>query len=126
MIVLLILWSALYSCSNDLQQLDTRNVNEWLSTRSDIENAEDLIREYYGDIPEEGNSSVSVERTDLIGSRTQVTLLHDGLLDDSQKAVQLIMAVQKRGQKWEVLEMQKNWKCHPGRGHTEWGIEPCS
>jgi len=37
----------------------------------------------------------------------------------------IVMELHKKGPKWIVYSLKKNWKCWPNRGHQDWGIEYC-
>ena len=115
----------LTSCSESFDYIDSTEFNNSIATRTDIETAEDLITIYYGYPEGEGAPNISIETKELGSGKIQVTLVHDDLMDDSLKALKIVMVVKQNGRSWTVLEIKKNWKCWEGRGHTDWGREYC-
>lgn len=73
----------------------------------------------------EGNQTETIREDILTNGNTQVTLVRDDLMDDSMKAEQYIMELEKTEGSWYVVHVKTNWKCREGRGHTDWGIELC-
>ena len=114
------------SCTESFDNIDSTEFNNSIASRTDIETAEELIMLYYGTPESEGTPNVSIETKELGSGKIQVTLVHDDLMDDSLKALKIVMIVKQTGQSWTVLEIKKNWKCWEGRGHTNWGTEYCN
>ena len=86
------------------------------------------MMEYYGEPEHEGklDLNISVKRK-ATTHRYVITLIHDKLLDDSQRATKIVMdALQQSNGAWQVQGIRKNWKCWEGRGHTDWSVEPCN
>ncbi|MCL2063447.1 MAG: hypothetical protein FWG98_03615 [Candidatus Cloacimonetes bacterium] len=106
--------------------IDTQTFGTEVSHKTNIKTAEDLMRLYYTyEESEEGNQKLSIETVDLSDGRYEVTLIHEGLLDDSMYAVKIVMTASQIGTTWTVEEIKRNWKCRQGRGHQNWGIELC-
>lgn len=106
--------------------MDTKLFNKKIAVRSDIKTPEELIRLYH-DYPQvEGTREISVQTKNVGDNKYRITLIHDGLGDDSQRAVKIIMTAKQTGQSWTVIEIRENWKCHDGRGHTSWGTALCN
>jgi len=116
----------LTSCSESFDYIDPAKFNNTIINRTDIETAEELITLYYNFPEIEGIPYISIETKDLKFGKIQVTLIHDKLMDDSIRALKIVMIVNQTGQSWTVLEIKKNWKCWEGRGHTNWGTEYCN
>ncbi len=126
---LLILFGLLSACSNEFEQSDITKFQQKIENKTDIQSAEELIRLYYPhriDENSEGNPTLTIDQKDLGNNKTEITLIHEGLLDDSQRSLKIVMTAQKNGDKWTVLEIKKSRKCYKGRGHTNWGAEWCS
>ena len=105
---------------------DVQQFREQVANSVYIQTAEELMRLYYTEeVSEEGNQTVTVEDVDLGDGYHQVTLIHEGLLDDSMYAQKIVIFARKTEQSWEVFEIWKNWKCRAGRGHQYWGTELC-
>ena len=91
-----------------------------------IKTAEELMRLYYDvEISEEGNQKLSIEDVDLGDGSHEITLIHEGLLDDSMHAQKIVMLARQTGQTWEIVEIKRNWRCQAGRGHQNWGPALC-
>ncbi len=73
----------------------------------------------------EGNQTETIREEKLPNGNTLVTLVRDNLMDDSMKAEQYLMELEKTDGKWHVVYVKTNWKCRKGRGHTDWGAELC-
>lgn len=116
----------LSSCTKEAYtHIDPAEFNELIAGRTDIMNAGDLMEIYYNYPDEEGRPDISVETKRIGINKVKVTLIHDRLADDSLRSIQIIMIVKQSGSQWHVIEIMKNWRCYDGRGHTDWGIEPC-
>ena len=119
----LLLFSA---CEETFEKISPAEFNQKISERMDIESAKDLMKEYYNPFLGEGNPSLTVDTKSYKNGKVLITLIHDGLLDDSIKAMKIIMIAKKKNGIWMVYEIKKNWKCREGRGHENWGIDRCS
>lgn len=122
-----ILLAALFAaCSGKAYELvDPAKFNASISERTDIESIDDLLLLYY-DYPEvEGPANIKTSFK-LEGDIYVGTLIHDGMQDDSQKALKIVVSAKKNGETWKVLEIRKSRKCYPSRGHENWGAEWCS
>ena len=116
----------LTSCSEKFEYVDSTKFNNSIANQSDIETAEELIRLYYSLPESEGPQNLSIETKELEFGKTQVTMVHDEMKDDSQRALKIVMTVKQLDRSWTVIEIRKNWKCWEGRGHTNWGTEYCN
>jgi hypothetical protein len=115
----------LNSCSESFNIKDPARFNKKIEKRIDIETAEQLIEIYYNYPPNEGTPKLDVMSIELDNGLTEVTLIHDGQEDDSQRATKIVMTVESDDKKWTVHQIKTNWKCREGRGHTDWGTEWC-
>jgi hypothetical protein len=60
------------------------------------------------------------------GDRAEVTVTLEGLLDDSVQAVRYVLRFQKDGDgPWTLASATWSQRCGPGRGHQDFGLEPC-
>ena len=114
------------SCSESFKTIDTKAFNEKIASRTDIKTPEELIKIYYDYPANEGNPKLTVNSKELSDKSVEITLIHEGLEDDSQSGEKIVMTAKLTGQTWTVIEIKKNWKCWDGRGHTSWGTTPCS
>lgn len=116
----------LTSCSENFDTIDPANFNKKIKTRTDIETAEELIEIYYNYPPNQGTAKIKIESQELESGLVEVTLIHDGQEDDSQRATKIVMTVELKDETWIVREIKTNRKCYDGRGHTNWGVEWCN
>ena len=100
--------------------------NAELVDDSSIQTSEDLIRHYYGDVEIENPANLTVNTQQVGKDINRITLIHDKLMDDSMQAIKIIMIAKKTNNDWQVLDIQKVWKCWDGRGHTEFSTELCN
>jgi len=75
---------------------------------------EGVAREYLQ--MEEGDAS-------LDGS--MMTILRDGLEDDSIRAERWILELEPLGDRWQLVSARWEQRCHPGRGHVTFSPERC-
>lgn len=109
----------------EYKKIDPSTFNQEIALRTDLNEPEDLIYAYYQ--PEtEGKAKVELTVEEIAESEYRITLIHDGLLDDSQRAVKYIMEAERIDSSWLVSSIKTNWKCWEGRGHEDWGIEYCN
>ena len=113
-------------CGEDTVLDDISGFNKIIEKRTDIRSAREVMIIYYNYLPGEKDSKYSIEEEDLTKGRTRVTLISDNLPDDSMRGLKLVMVTNFDGSKWKVVIVQRNWRCYDGRGHTNWGTEPCS
>lgn len=59
------------------------------------------------------------------GGPTTVTVLQEGLADDSVAAVKTVLRYQPQGDGWRLVSMQRTQKCQPGRGHQGFATGDC-
>ncbi|MAX79875.1 MAG: hypothetical protein CL843_06845 [Crocinitomicaceae bacterium] len=116
----------LTSCSEKFKLIDPTEFNKKIETRTDIATAKQLIKIYYNYPLNEGTPKLEIESKELGNGLIEVTLIHDGQEDDSQRAIKIVMTGELIGQKWTVHEIKTNRKCWDGRGHTNWGTEWCN
>ncbi len=113
----------LTSCSDSI---DSTEFNAQIASRTDINSPEDLMRLYYGSYELEGNSKLTISTKTSGENQFEITLIHNGLADDSVSDMRIIMKATKTNQTWTVLSIRESWKCREGRGHSYWGATKCS
>src|SRR5688572_14414355 len=123
---LLLILGMLTSCSESFEDVDPRDFNETIATRTDIKSPEELIKIYYDYPPNEGTPKLAVNAVTLSEHKYEITLIHSGLEDDSQSGTKVVMVAELKGSTWRVETIKKNWKCWEGRGHTDWGTAYCN
>lgn len=108
-------------------EIEALELNKVLTKIEKSKSAKEVMEIYhpYKVVANEGNEKITIQEETLENGNTLVTLIHDNLLDDSVKGEKHLMELQEEKGKWTVISIKKNWKCWEGRGHTDWGIEPC-
>lgn len=70
--------------------------------------------------------TVTVEMTDERLDSADVTVVCNGLLNDSTQGTRTRALLAREGDgKWMVRRVDVMWNCWPGRGHEYWGRDPC-
>lgn len=121
-------------CQQSFLEEDPSKLNQLLKTRN-IDNPEEIMEIYqqlnFPDYHIKGLSQnkIKLETKELANQNYEITLI-DSYLDgegDSIAAEKIKMIVKKIAQnKWQVLGIQRSWKCHKERGHTNFGAKQCS
>lgn len=115
----------LISCNESFEKIDTEMINKEIANYTEIETPEQLILFYYNYPKNEGKPNLKITNRKLANQVYEITLIHDFMQDDSQKAEKVIMIAEKISFKWHVKSIKRNWKCHYGRGNTDWGTDVC-
>jgi hypothetical protein len=77
--------------------------------------------------PEAARTSIELEKAPEGGDEATATVTVDGLLDDSVRAVRTVMTLERRGDgTWRVRSARQERRCQRGRGHQDFGTEPCA
>ncbi len=113
----------LNACSESFETLDTKTFNAKIAEQPDINSPEELIKLYYNYPAAEQKLSIQVKN--LPHNRFEITLIHEGIEDDSQYGEKVIMLAERTGKIWNAIEIKHNWKCWDSRGHTSWGTTLC-
>ena len=122
-IILLIIFS---SCSESFKSVNPSDFNERILHVKSIDTAEDLIKLYYNYPADGGTSSIEITQKEKDDGFVEITLIHFGQQDDSQRATKIVMTAKFTDGVWYVQKIKTNRKCYDGRGHTGWGTEWCN
>lgn len=125
-ITLIVTLSFLTSCSESFKTIDPKNFNEKIADRTDIKTPEQLITLYYNYPENEGHPTLIITVNKTESGNFEITLINEGLEDDSLSGEKIVMMAKLTGQKWIVTDIRKNWKCLDGRGQTSWGTKRCN
>jgi hypothetical protein len=61
------------------------------------------------------------------GTLARVTVIHDGLPDDSVRAQRTRLVLLRRASgAWTLRSARRSVRCQPGRGHQGFSAEPCT
>ena len=69
--------------------------------------------------------STSAQSSPEGGGPTTVTVLQQGLADDSVAAVKNVLRYQPQGEGWRLVSSERTQKCQPGRGHQSFATSDC-
>ena len=85
-----------------------------------------LAQELYGATePVEGNYSEEVETLSSSDQQQVLLFTRMGLLDDSVRGMRHRLELEPQGGLWQLTWTGRQVTCWPGRGHQDWGTEPC-
>ncbi|MEO1146467.1 MAG: hypothetical protein AAFY26_12855 [Cyanobacteria bacterium J06638_22] len=80
--------------------------------------------EALGEAPE--NPEVTTEILESQSDRRIVQVTQSGLADDSVQGIRHWVELAPYGvDQWKVIWAGEQYRCRPGRGHEDWGVEPC-
>lgn len=125
-ILSIVLFLLCVSCSENFKTLDVSEFNLTIKHRTDISSAEELIILYYNYPKEELEPDIKIISEPGKDGIIKITLIHQGLMDDSVKAIKIIMLARNENKSWSILSIKTNWKCYEGRGHQNWDIKMCN
>ncbi len=74
----------------------------------------------------EGNYSYVVKTISSDDKTTVLELIEDGRMDDSIRAIKVIISFAKDNGTLKVTEIKKSYKCWERRGHQDWSSAYCS
>lgn len=114
------------SCTESFNYVAPNAFNTKIINREDIATPEGLILLYYDYSPNETKPKLTITSELRADSTYEITLIHEGIPDDSQSGLKIIMTAKKTGNTWKVNEIKQNWKCWPSRGHSNWGTGLCN
>ena len=123
---LIILLFIVAGCSSKYEIVSHDSFNKKIKDNLRIQTAEALIKEYYNFPDDEEIRNMTIQTKELGDHRYQITLIHDRLEDDSQRAIKIVMIAEKVGRSWQVQKIKKSYKCWEGRGHTNWNYKFCN
>ena len=69
--------------------------------------------------------STSAESSPEGGGPTTVTVLQEGLADDSVAAVRTVLRYEPDGDGWRLVSSERTQRCREGRGHQEFSAADC-
>ncbi|WP_408582941.1 hypothetical protein QCB52_08845 [Myroides odoratimimus] len=92
-----------------------------------LNSIEKIMQEYAPeDMAAEGNYTYIITKaTTTDPNKFTLSLLEDGINDDSLKALKVIMTVEKKKDTFRVLGIKESYQCWKDRGHQDWGADYC-
>ena len=109
-------------CGEDSITEDISGFNKKIEARTDIKDAEELMKMYHEHRYGEDTSNIVIEGEKLYSNRHRITLIKNG---SSGQAEKLVMVAKVEKTKWKVLMVERNWRCISDKGESDWGLERC-
>jgi hypothetical protein len=113
----------------EFRLIDSKTVEELnlLITSKKINSEEDIMREYSPeDKTAEGDYSYVIKQINTRDSNSVIiSLLEDGINDDSIKARKVIMTLIRKDGRFVVKQIKESYKCWKERGHENWSSAFC-
>lgn len=98
-----------------------------LITLKNLTTEEEIMNAYAPkSLETEGNYSYIISKNAIGNDSQEITLIEDGLLDDSLAARKIIMVMKRQDSVLQVVSIKENYKCRQGRGHQDWGAKLCN
>ncbi len=96
--------------------------------REKLTSVEDIMRFYAPeDKGAEGKYTYDMTVLQMSNSTTTlVTLIEDGMNDDSIRAKKVVMNISEKDGKLVVTKIKQSYKCWEGRGHSDWNSSYCN
>lgn len=96
-------------------------------TEHNITSIDKIMQEYAPeDMEAEGNYTYIITKsTSKDPNKFTLSLLEDGINDDSLKALKVIMTVEKKKESFRVTKIKESYQCWKNRGHQDWGADYC-
>jgi hypothetical protein len=83
------------------------------------------LAEIRADETQAARVSTSAEGSPEGGGPTTVTVLQEGLADDSVEAVRHVLRFEPDGDGWRLVSKTRTQRCQPGRGHRAFTSADC-
>jgi len=109
-----------------ISQEKVNQLNEAINSKK-IVLVEDIMKLYAPEDKEaEGNYTYDITVLAMSNSAlTLVTLVEDGLNDDSVKARKIVMSIKGNEGAYRVTQIKESYQCWEGRGHVNWSAAAC-
>ena len=104
--------------------LEVDKINNTIAQFPDYLSPLEILDVYYRTEAAEGEE-ITTHEDKISKTESEVTLVHSGLQDDSVESEKYVLTAKLANGEWMITKIQKNWKCQLGRGHQEFGVEPC-
>lgn len=114
--------------SESFQVVDVEAINQRLKQLNHILNPQEVAQFYY---PQEvidnaeGSETIRISTDGSKIETTEVTLIHDNLVDDLLMSIKHVIVMRPVGDKWEIVSAHQNWRCWKNGPDGPWGTEPC-
>lgn len=97
-----------------------------LENGQSLEDAKAKVLDYFGEEPSEGRYSRDEDTVYLGNGMTHIVMSHDGLLDDSVQAEQVMLVITPVSpERGEVTDFGMRIKCRRGENTGAWTTELC-
>jgi len=103
-----------------------RRFNAYLEQRTGPASPTELALEFIrADRTQAARTTTEAQASPEGGGPTTVTVIQDGLADDSVRAARHILHFVPAGESWRLDSAARTQRCHPGRGHQDFSAGAC-
>jgi hypothetical protein len=103
-----------------------RRFNAYLGQRSGPASPTELALEFIrADRTQVARTTTEAQASPEGGGPTTVTVVQDGLADDSVRAARHVLRFVPAGKSWRLDSAARTQRCHPGRGHQDFSASAC-
>ncbi|MEA3418537.1 MAG: hypothetical protein U9Q90_03980 [Campylobacterota bacterium] len=105
--------------------LSSMSIAEPIQKKQSLQSPIEIVLEVTGDM---GRSQQIIREDDSgeAASATTITVIQDGLLDDSTRGFKYIFTLSKKPNgTWSIDKQTKMLRCWKGRGHETFSKKPC-
>ena len=118
-------WKGVPVSGGDRKQL-VASFNEYLKDRDGPASPTELALEFVrADRFQVALTTTQAESSPEGGGPTTVTVVLDGLADDSVRATRDVLRFTPDGTKWRLESAVRTQRCQPGRGHVDFEAADC-
>ena len=103
-----------------------RRFNAYVEQRTGPASPTELALEFIrADRTQAARTTTEAQASPEGGGPTTVTVIQDGLADDSVRAARHILHFVPAGESWRLDSAARTQRCHPGRGHQDFSAGAC-
>ena len=103
-----------------------RRFNAYLEKRGGPASPSQLALEFIrADRTQVARTTTEAQASPEGGGPTTVTVIQDGLADDSVRAARHVLRFVPAGKSWRLDSAARTQRCHPGRGHQDFSASAC-
>jgi hypothetical protein len=122
----LALVALLTGCSGDSSSGKESQPPATVDSRSGRSPTELALAHIHADQTQAARVSTDAKSSPEGGGPTTVTVLQEGLADDSVAAVRTVLRYEPDGDGWRLVSSTRTQRCRPGRGHQSFTAADCA
>lgn len=120
--------SAIENNTETFKTIDVATLEKlnFIISSQNVKTEEEIMSAYKPESVEiKGHYTYTISKKNIDNATKKITLIEDGLLDDSLAGEKTVMIVKTENAVLKVISIKENYKCQQNRGHQEWGVELC-